>query len=93
LAAIRLRTGVAQMMECHVFGFVAWWIWRTIYLVKLPSFEKRLHVALNWTPALLFAKPAAQYISFHAMEKVNVACVPADSEHLGSGCVVLPGCN
>lgn len=64
LAAIRLRTSVAQIMGCHVSDFVAWWMWRTIYLVKLPSFEKCLHAALNWTLDLLFAKHTTQYVSF-----------------------------
>ncbi len=28
-------------------GFGAWWLWRTIYLVKLPRFEKKVLVALD----------------------------------------------
>ena len=30
-------------------GFFAWWLWRTIYLSKLPRFEKKVRVAMNWT--------------------------------------------
>jgi NADH dehydrogenase len=42
-------------------GFVAWWLWRTIYLSKLPRFEKKLRVALDWTLDLLFSKDLVQF--------------------------------
>jgi NADH dehydrogenase len=66
LAAIGRRTGVAQIMGHRFSGFPAWWMWRTIYLAKLPRFEKQVHVALNWTLDLLFAKDTVQYVSFRA---------------------------
>jgi hypothetical protein len=40
-------------------GFVAWWLWRTIYLGKLPRLEKKVRVALDWTLDLCFAKDFA----------------------------------
>ncbi|MGE5321963.1 MAG: hypothetical protein ACM3SW_03840, partial [Actinomycetota bacterium] len=47
-------------------GFIAWWLWRTIYLSKLPRFEKKVRVALDWTLDLLFSKDLVQYISLRA---------------------------
>lgn len=44
-----------------VSGFVAWVLWRTIYLSKLPRFEKKLRVALDWTLDLLFSKDLVQF--------------------------------
>jgi hypothetical protein len=43
-------------------GFVAWWLWRTIYLLKLPRLEKKLRVALDWTLDLFFSKDFVQYL-------------------------------
>jgi hypothetical protein len=43
-------------------GFVAWWLWRTIYLLKLPRFEKKLRVALDWTLDIFFSKDFVQYL-------------------------------
>jgi hypothetical protein len=40
-------------------GFVAWWLWRTVYLSKLPRLEKKVRVALDWTLDLCFAKDFA----------------------------------
>lgn len=61
LAAIGRRTGVANIKGIHFSGFIAWWLWRTIYLSKLPRFEKKLRVALDWTLDLLFSKDLVQF--------------------------------
>jgi NADH dehydrogenase len=41
-------------------------MWRTIYLSKLPRFEKKLRVALDWTLDLLFTKDLVQFQTFRA---------------------------
>lgn len=61
LASIGRRTGVARIMGVNFSGFVAWWLWRTIYLSKLPGFEKKLRVALEWTLDIFFNKDFVQY--------------------------------
>jgi NADH dehydrogenase len=66
LAAIGRRTGVANIMGINFSGFLAWWLWRTIYLSKLPRFEKKLRVALDWTLDLLFSKDLVQYVTVRA---------------------------
>jgi NADH dehydrogenase len=63
LAAIGRRTGVANILGVHFSGFFAWWLWRSIYLSKLPRFEKKLRVALDWTLDLLFSKDFVQFLS------------------------------
>src|SRR5512146_653922 len=64
LAAIGRRTGVANILGVNFSGFIAWWLWRTIYLSKLPRFEKKLRVALDWTLDLLFSKDLVQFVNF-----------------------------
>jgi NADH dehydrogenase len=61
LAAIGKRTGVAKMFGMKFSGFAAWWLWRTIYLSKLPRFEKKLRVALDWTLDVFFSKDLVQF--------------------------------
>ena len=61
LAAIGRRAGVAQLFGMKFSGFPAWWMWRTIYLRKLPRLEKKVRVALDWTLDLLFSKDFVQY--------------------------------
>jgi alternative NADH:quinone oxidoreductase NDH2-like protein len=59
LAPIGRRTGVAKIFGMKFSGFFAWWLWRTIYLCKLPRLEKKVRVALDWTLDLCFAKDFA----------------------------------
>jgi NADH dehydrogenase len=61
LAPIGKRSGVANILGVNFSGFIAWWLWRTIYLTKLPRFEKKLRVALDWTLDLLFSKDLVQF--------------------------------
>jgi NADH dehydrogenase len=63
LAAIGHRTGVAKILGFTFSGFVAWWLWRTIYLLKLPRLEKKVRVALSWTLDLFFRKDFVQYLT------------------------------
>jgi NADH dehydrogenase len=60
LAAIGRRSGVANLFGLRFSGFLAWWMWRTIYLAKLPRFERKLRVALDWTLDLMFSKDLVQ---------------------------------
>jgi NADH dehydrogenase len=61
LAAIGKRTGVARIMGVNFSGFVAWVLWRGIYLSKLPRFEKKVRVALAWLLDLVFTKDLVQF--------------------------------
>jgi NADH dehydrogenase len=49
LAALGHRSAVAQVFGVNVSGFIAWWMWRTIYLMKLPGWGRRIKVAASWT--------------------------------------------
>jgi NADH dehydrogenase FAD-containing subunit len=61
MAALGRRTGVANVLGVHFSGFLAWRLWRTVYLSKLPRFEKKLRVALDWTLDLIFSKDLVQF--------------------------------
>ena len=56
LASIGRRMGVARVFGFNFSGFFAWWMWRTVYLSKLPGLDKKVRVAFDWTLDLLFPK-------------------------------------
>lgn len=56
LAAIGAREAVAEVMGFHFRGFFAWWLWRTIYLAKLPGVMRRLRVTIDWTFEAIFPR-------------------------------------
>lgn len=60
LAAIGRRAGVAEIYGLKFSGILAWWLWRGIYLSKLPGFQKKVRVMLDWTLDLLFSKAIVQ---------------------------------
>jgi len=66
LAAIGRRTGVGRVFGMNFSGFLAWWLWRTIYLSKLPRFEKKCRVAIDWTLDLMFSKDFVQFLTVRA---------------------------
>ncbi len=67
LAAIGRRTGVARIFGFQFSGFLAWWLWRTIYLSKLPRLEKKVRVLLDWSLDLFFSKDLVQLGSSSGM--------------------------
>ena len=66
LATIGRRTGVANILGVNFSGFVVWWLWRTIYLSKLPGFEKKQRVAFDWTLDLIFPRDLVQFLNIEA---------------------------
>jgi len=54
MAIIGKRTGIASLFGRNIHGFSAWWIWRTVYLLKIPKLEKRFRVMIDWTIDLFF---------------------------------------
>jgi NADH dehydrogenase len=77
LAAIGRRSGVAKVFGVKFSGFLAWWLWRTIYLSKLPRLEKKIRVAIDWTLDLVFAKDLVQYLSVNAQSVSKQSCQDA----------------
>jgi NADH:ubiquinone reductase (H+-translocating) len=56
LACLGRRSAVAEIWRFRFLGFIAWWLWRTIYLFKLPGLERKMRVAMDWTLDLFFRR-------------------------------------
>ena len=52
-------------------GFVAWCLWRTLYLMKLPRLAKKLRVMVSWTLDLVFAREIEQLITLRDVEALS----------------------
>jgi len=70
LASIGHRAGVAMVFGIKFSGFIAWCLWRTIYLLKLPRLAKKLRVISGWTLDLLFSKEIEQIITLRDVEEL-----------------------
>lgn len=54
MATIGNKAGVASLMGLNVGGILAWIIWRTYYLIQLPTIEKKVRIGSDWTINLFF---------------------------------------
>ena len=52
-------------------GFAAWWLWRSVYLAKLPGFGKKVRVAIQWTLDLLFSRQIEQFLTLKDVEQIE----------------------
>jgi NADH:ubiquinone reductase (H+-translocating) len=56
VASLGLHKGVAQVYGIKVKGWPAWFMHRTYHLSKMPTFNRRVRITLDWTLALLFKR-------------------------------------
>ena len=56
MANLGERSAVAMVGGLKISGFPAWWLWRTYYLTRIPTLERKLRVAIDWTLDLLFSR-------------------------------------
>jgi NADH:ubiquinone reductase (H+-translocating) len=71
LASIGHRTGVAMVFGIKFSGFIAWWFWRSVYLMKLPRLAKKLRVMVSWTLDLFFGQEIEQMITVRDIEELS----------------------
>jgi NADH dehydrogenase len=71
LASIGHHTGVAMVFGIKFSGFIAWWFWRSVYLMKLPRLAKKLRVMVSWTLDLFFGQEIEQMITVRDIEALS----------------------
>jgi len=54
MAIIGKRSGIATFLGMNISGFWAWLIWRNVYLSKIPTFDKKFRILLDWVIDLFF---------------------------------------
>jgi len=55
-AIIGKRTGIASFFGINIAGFLAYLLWRNLYLSKIRSSDKKFRVWLDWTLDLFFKR-------------------------------------
>ena len=56
LVGLGHRTAAAEIRGWRFSGLLAWLMWRSIYLGKLPGMEKKVRVSLDWIIDLFFPR-------------------------------------
>src|SRR5258708_9490718 len=78
LCSIGGYEAVAEMLGVHVSGFLAWLMWRDVYLFKLPSWSRRIKVGLDWSWDVLFP--------------LDLSCLNTDTKQHSTHAYYGPGC-
>jgi NADH dehydrogenase len=60
LAPLGHRSAVADIKGFRFSGFFAWFMWRTIYLGKLPGWDRKIRVGLDWFLDIFLPKDIVQ---------------------------------
>lgn len=60
LGALGHRCAVAEILGFKFSGFFAWILWRFIYWLKLPGFDRKFKTAVSWFVELLIPTDAVQ---------------------------------
>lgn len=61
LVSVGQRYAVANIRGFDFSGFLAWWLWRTIYLSKLIGIANKFRVAYDWTMLLFSGRNTTQF--------------------------------
>jgi NADH:ubiquinone reductase (H+-translocating) len=60
LGSLGHGAAVAQIFGVKVSGLLAWLLWRSIYLTKMPGLNRKVRIATDWLLYLLFPPELAQ---------------------------------
>jgi NADH:ubiquinone reductase (H+-translocating) len=81
LCSIGGYEAVAEMLGMRIAGFSAWVMWRGVYLFKLPTWSRRIKVALDWAWDVVFPRDLS-FLSTDAAQQVTHAYYrPGDFIH------------
>ncbi|HUA86788.1 MAG TPA: NAD(P)/FAD-dependent oxidoreductase, partial [Bryobacteraceae bacterium] len=61
-ACAELTLPFARSRSIRFSGLLAWFLWRSIYLSKLPGLERKTRVLIDWTIELFFPRDIVQTI-------------------------------
>jgi NADH dehydrogenase len=61
-ACAELTVPFARTKSMRFSGFLAWLMWRSIYLSKLPGIERKTRVLMDWAVELFFPRDIVQTI-------------------------------
>jgi NADH dehydrogenase len=74
MAIIGKRNAIVSIFGYNLQGIIPWMIWRTYYVLQMPSIGKKIKVILDWTVDSFFKRDLTSYgqIKKKNLTKVDV---------------------
>lgn len=83
LSSIGHRNAVAELMGMRLSGFVAWLLWRGVYLLKIPTLARKVHLWLEWSWGMFFPPDIAHFGFRRTRRQANYS--PEASRRVANG--------
>src|SRR5437667_759388 len=64
LCVVGHHTACPDIKGYKFTGYFAWFLWRSLYLIKLPGLDRKVRVVGDWTIELFFPRDILQTINF-----------------------------
>jgi NADH dehydrogenase len=68
LSSIGHNKAVAELFGLRLSGFVAWLLWRGVYLLKIPTLARKTRLFLEWNWAMFFP-PDISHLAFRRTKR------------------------
>jgi NADH dehydrogenase len=81
LCSIGGYSAVAEIFGMRFSGFLAWFMWRGVYLFKLPTWSRRCKVALDWAWDVLFPRDLSFLNTDTTLKVTHAYYLPGDYVH------------
>ena len=84
LASVGHNKAVAEIFGVRLSGFVAWLMWRGLYLLRIPTLARKARLFLEWNWAMFFP-PDVAHLGFRRTQRRSRAAAPPTRGPPGQG--------
>ena len=70
VATLGHHNGICVIGGLRIRGLFAWWLTRTIHLLKLPGLDRKLRIVMDWTLELIFPRDLS-YLDLQKTHKMS----------------------
>jgi len=84
LCSIGGKRAVAEILGVHLSGFWAWFVWRGVYLFKMPTWSRRIKIGFDWAWDLVFFRDLI-YVKPDQTARISNAYYDPDDIIFGQG--------
>jgi NADH dehydrogenase len=74
MASIGHNKAVAEIFGLRISGFIAWLMWRGLYLLRVPTFARKSRLFLEWNWAMFFP-PDISHLGYRRTQRKSPAAV------------------
>jgi NADH dehydrogenase len=83
LSTIGHNKAVAEMFGIKLSGFIAWLLWRGVYLLKIPTFSRKSRLFLEWNWAMFFP-PDISHLGYRRTRRTSPVA-PVNASRAANG--------